>query len=370
MSRDLYEVLGVARSASAADIKSAFRKLARKYHPDVNPGDAQAEERFKEINHAYEVLSDDAKRAHYDQTGSTDPIPQDPFFGGAGVNIEDIFESFFGGVGGGSRGRRAPGRDGDDLRADATLTLAQVLTGTDLSVTYRRMVRCSGCGGKGTQGGSEPETCTTCRGTGQVTRVQQTFIGQVRTSAVCSACRGEGTIIKDPCKKCGGRMLEIREETLTVTIPAGISDGQQVRVPGRGSEGVGAGRDGDLYVFVSIKQDDRFVRKNQHVETAVELSFVQAVLGDIVTIDGIDAPIELTIPAGTQPGEVIRVRGAGFPSPGGSQRGDLFAHITIRVPKKVSEAEEKLLREFAELQGEANPEGAGGILGGLFKKKR
>ncbi len=371
MAKDLYEVLGVPRDASAADIKSAFRKLARQYHPDLNPGNAEAEERFKEINQAYEVLSDEQARARYDQYGSADP-QQDPFFrgggAGGGINIEDIFESFFGGAGG--RRQQGPGRDGDDLRADAAINLEDVLTATEQRVKYRRMAACPECKGTGAEGGTKPDTCSECRGSGQVTRVQQTFIGQVRTSTTCPTCNGEGVVVRNRCKKCNGRRLIAQDEELAVTIPAGVSDGAQMRVPGKGSDGVLGGQAGDLYVFITIRPDERFRRNGTNLETAVELSYAQAALGDEFEIDGVGEQVSLTVGPGTQPGETLRVRGSGLPPLHGGTRGDLYVHVTVRIPKKVSEAEEKLIRELAALQGEDAPAGSSGILGGLFKKKK
>lgn len=372
MPSDLYEVLGVSRTASQADIKSAFRKLARQYHPDLNPNNPEAEAKFKEVSRAYEVLSDEQKRARYDQTGSTEDISQDPFFGGGGgINLDDIFSSFFGGGGSSRSGRRNRNdRDGDDIRADITIELKDVLIGAERKVRYKRLVKCSSCSGSGAEPGTSVDTCQTCQGTGSVTRTQQTFLGMVQTSTPCPTCRGEGVLVTTPCKKCGGRRTEASEEELEVKIPAGIQDGNQLRVGGRGNEGLGAGQNGDLFVVVSVKHDERFQVNGRDVETAVELSFAQAALGDEIEIDGIDGGVKLTIPNGTQPGEVFRIKGEGIPAINSTIRGDLYVHALVRVPKKLSEAEVKLLQEFAELQGEAQPQPSPGILGGLFRKKK
>ena len=370
-SKDPYEVLGVSRSADADEIKSAYRRLARRYHPDVNPNDPSAEEKFKEVGAAYSVLSDPNKRARFDQTGSTDDAPQDPFFGGG--NISDLFDVFFGaGNGGGGGGRRRVGRDGEDARVDLQLTLSEVINGIQTEVTVNRKATCTSCTGTGVEGGKAPETCTTCKGQGQVSTVRNTFIGQVRTSAPCPTCHGNGTVIKDPCKACKGRAVIPETAKVNVTIPPGFDDGATLHVPGQGSDGVGEGRPGDLYVVLQIANDRRFQRHGQTLYTILEATFAQASLGDRLEIEGVDDTFELTVPAGTQPGTQIAIKGAGLPPLHGGRRGDLVVQVNVKVPQKLSDAEVKLIREFAELRGEAVPKGdeKGGILGGLFHKKR
>jgi len=371
MPRDPYEVLGVARGASADDIKSAYRRLARRYHPDVNQDDPSAEEKFKEVGEAYAVLSDPDRRARFDQYGTTDEAPSDPFFGGGGGGISDLFDVFFGGMGGATGGRRRVGRDGDDVRADVELTLQDVINGVQRDVEVNRSAECSVCHGQRTEGGKPPETCGTCRGQGMVSAVRNTFIGQVRTSAPCPTCHGEGTIIKDPCKNCRGNGLVPETATVSITIPPGVDSGATMQVPGQGGDALGAGRPGDLYVVLHVKEDARFDRDGQTLHTMLEATFAQAALGDQVPIEGVDSTHEITIEAGTQPGTQITIRGAGLPPLHGGRRGDLIVTIQVKVPKKLSDTQVKLIRELAEVSGEAQPkQEKGGILGGLFGKRK
>lgn len=371
MATDPYAVLGVSRTASSDEIKSAYKKLARQYHPDVNPNDPTAEEKFKEISQAYAIVGDPEKREKFDRFGTADDhgMPGGGFQGG---DLGDIFEAFFGGFGGQRGGRRATGRDGEDLRAEATIPLQEVLTGVEKLVTYRRMKRCSGCSGTGAKDGTKPKTCSNCAGTGSVSRVQQTIIGSVRTSTTCPNCSGTGEIIEDKCPTCQGRKLERVEETITVQIPSGIESGSTLRVQGRGSDGVGSGHPGDLYVVLEVEEDDRFERDGTTLFTLVELTYAQAVLGDTIQIDGLTGPLELDIESGTDPGREFRIKGQGLPRLHGQHRGDLIVQATISVPSKINEEQEQLLRRFAELAGETNPKGqkASGFLGGLFKKKK
>lgn len=367
-TKDLYAVLGVSRTATSDELRTAYRKLARQYHPDVNPGNPEAEEKFKEINEAYSVLSDDEKRQAYDQYGSVDGPPQGPFFGGNAGGFGDLFDMFFGGAGGPRGHQRSTGVPGEDLRIDVELSLQDVLSKTERVVQFRRPEHCESCSGKGTDGGTEPEKCPTCGGAGQVTHVQNTFLGQVRTSAPCSACRGKGTIIKNPCKSCRGRGLVTKEAQRTITIPPGVEDSQVMHISGGGGQGLQGGPDGDLYVTIHVKDDDRFVRDGRTLQTALDITYAQAALGDEVTFDGVDQEHKLTIPHGTQPGQVFTIKGAGMPPLHGGARGDLHVHMNLVVPKKVSEAEAKLIRELALLQGDS-PSEPSGFLGGLFKKK-
>lgn len=363
--RDPYEVLGVSRSASADEIKSAFRKLARQHHPDVNPNDPEAEEKFKEIGTAYAILSDPEKKARYDQYGTAEEMPQD-FFSGAG-GFQDIFEMFFGGTSSGPR-RRANGRDGQDVQTQVLLTLQEVVTGAEKEVRYERPGKCEVCDGKG---GESRETCTTCSGQGMVYQTRNTFIGTVRTSTTCPTCSGEGSVVKNPCKVCRGRGLVLQEASLTVRIPPGVETGQQMPLPGEGGAATGAGRPGDLYVTIVVEDDDRFERAGQHLHTALELTFAQAALGDEIEIHGVDAVHTLHIPAGTQPGSVFAIKGAGLPPLHGGRRGDIRIEVNVVVPSGLSEAEARHVREFAEMRGERIPKGEqSGLLGGLFKKKK
>lgn len=370
--RDPYEVLGVPRSASQDEIKSAFRKLARKYHPDVNPNDPTAEERFKEIGQAYEVLSDPEKRARFDQFGSTEDMPQDPFFGGgAAGGFGDLFDMFFGAATGQTRGRARSGRDGEDVRIKVQLKLEDVLKASDRKVTYRRSVACEDCRGTGNEGGKPRTTCTACKGAGQVTRIQQTFIGQVRTSTTCPTCQGEGTIIEIRCKSCQGKGSVLKEREGAINIPAGVETGMTIRYPGEGGAGVGQGVSGDLFAEVEIEDDSRFERDGTELLTATNISFVQAILGHQIQVHGLAEELTLNIPKGTQSGQVFSFKGAGLPRLQGTQRGDLHVQVNVLIPGKISPAQEKLLREYAELAGEEiHEQQHHNLFENLFKWKR
>lgn len=368
--RDPYEVLGVARSAGQDEIKSAYRKLARRYHPDVNPNDPEAEEKFKEVSVSYEILSDPEKRARFDQYGTADDVggPGDFFAGATGIN--DLFDMFFGGAG---QGRRSgPARDGEDARADVTIQLKEVLQGVKRDVTYRRLTTCDACRGTGGENGAPPQTCGTCRGQGAVAQVRNTFIGQVRTSTTCPTCNGNGYVVPNPCSKCRGRGTRPEEATVALNIPPGVESGATMHVPGQGSEGTNGGRPGDLYVVIHVADEGRFRRQGPHLGTTADVTYAQAVLGDTLTIEGVDESVQVEIPAGTQPGATITVRGAGLPPLHGGRRGDLVVQVTLKVPTKLAEGQERALREFAELGGEPSPQGTpkGSMFGGLFGKKK
>lgn len=371
--QDPYAVLGVSRGASADEIKSAYRKLARQFHPDVNK-DPGAEDRFKEIGEAYAILSDADRKAHFDRYGSTDSqgfggagAPGD-FFGGGG--IDDIFDAFFGG--GGGRGRASRVRNGDDVQAQVTLRLDEVLEETEKPVKYRRSATCPTCDGAGTADKSPPKTCSACGGSGAVTVVKQTFIGSVRTTAACGKCRGTGQMIENPCATCHGEGVAPKEEEYQVVIPAGIDSGQTLRVAGKGSDGARGGIPGDLYVVVTVQDDKRFERQGKDLVAEVSLTFAQAVIGDKVEMDGLTGPLEVSVDTGTQPGDVLRVKGEGLPPLHGGPRGDLYVEVTVDVPKKLSEAERKILLEWAELRGEPVPQGPAkdGFFGSLFKRRK
>lgn len=369
-NRDPYEVLGVAKDASPSEIKSAYHRLARQHHPDVNNGDREAEERFKEVNEAYQILVDPQRRERYDRFGTADEVPSGgDFFQGGGFG--DLFDMFFGGATQSAGRRRSRGRDGEDVRAEIRLELRDVLEATRHKVRYRRAARCQECGGTGSQGGEAPIPCATCQGSGQVSRVQQTFLGAMRTSATCPTCGGAGETVKHRCGTCAGRAVQIVDDEAEFTAPAGVEDGMSLRVPGKGSDGVGGGRNGDLYVSLHVAHDERFEREGTTLHTELTATYAQAVLGDRVSIPGVAGDVDVLIPPGTQPGDVLRVRGEGLPPLHGGSRGDLLAHIVLEVPRKVSEGQRKLLREFAELGGERVPEEPNAsIFGGIFGKKK
>ncbi|MCX7799818.1 MAG: molecular chaperone DnaJ [Fimbriimonadales bacterium] len=363
--RDPYEVLGVPRDASQEEIRSAFRRLARAYHPDVNPNDPSAEEKFKEVGEAYAILSDPQKRARYDRTGSPEEAPVDPF-----ANFQDIFEMFFGGRVGPANRRQ--GRDGEDLRADVEISLREVVSGAQREVRVRRMSQCPDCMGSGSEAGRPPETCPNCRGAGAVTQIRQTFIGTVRTSATCARCSGTGQVIASPCPKCRGQGLVPEEARVNVHIPPGIRDGDTIHLPGQGSDGTGMGRPGDLYVVVSVEDDPRFERQGRNLLGLLTISYPKAVLGGEVQVEGLDGPVRVAVPPGTQPGTVLTVPGAGLPPLRGGARGDLLVEITVDVPKRLTDEQKRLVRQLEEaLDGQRRSEDdGGGLLAKLFRKRK
>ena len=375
--RDPYEVLGVSRDAAADEIKSAYRRLARRHHPDVNPDDPTAEDRFKEVGEAYAILSDPAKKERFDRYGQTDeqgPGGVGDYFGGAGGNagFGDLFDMFFGGQAGGGASGARKGRDGDDLRFDLRLTLGDVLKGVEREIEVDRLAECDRCHGNGTKDGNPPPPCANCKGQGVIASVRSTFIGQVRTQSPCPVCRGEGAVITEKCEKCNGRRVVAKKEKVKLNVPPGFDSGATMHLPGQGNDGWGLGRPGDLYVVLGVEEDPRFDRQGQTLFTTLELTFAQASLGDHVEIDGLDAPVEIEIAPGTQPGTRIGIKNAGLPPLHGGRRGELVVNATVKVPDKLSDAEAKLVRELAELRGERIPRGPekGGILGGIFGKKR
>ncbi|MEQ1935926.1 MAG: molecular chaperone DnaJ [Fimbriimonadaceae bacterium] len=372
MATDLYSILGVSREASADEIKAAYRKLARQYHPDVNPDDPSAEEKFKEIGSAYAVLSDPDKRAQYDRFGTTEEMPQDFFQGGGGAGFGDIFDMFFGGANGGRGGSRRQGWNGGDIETYVNVSLEEVLTGADRQVKVRRNVVCDSCEGTGGEGGAKPETCAECKGQGSTWRVVSTFLGQVRTQTPCGTCGGTGETIKSPCNKCRGKKQIVSDVMISTKIPVGIENGATIQMTGKGHEGLGGGHPGDLYVGLSITADKRFEREGKNLYTSAEITFAQATIGDTVVIEGLDGDYDLEIPHGTQPGEILAVRGAGLPPLHGGKRGDIFTQIKVRVPKKLSEGQKVAVIELAQAFDEPIPKGteSGGLLGGLFKKKK
>lgn len=359
--RDYYEVLGVERGASEAEIKSAYRRLAKKYHPDLNPGDKEAEAAFKEVNEAYEVLSDDQRRARYDQFGHEDPTAAGGNYGSyttytGGSGFEDIFETIFGsggfgGFGGSARQNNGPER-GNDLRYNLTINFEEAVFGCKKEINIARNESCDNCGGTGAKPGTSPVTCDQCHGTGTVTRVQQTMLGSMRTSAPCPKCGGEGKIIADPCPKCGGKGTVRRQRTITVTIPAGIDNGQALTLRGEGEPGKRGGPSGDLYVAISVRPHRRFRRDGVNLYSEMNISFAQAALGDELNIETLKESVRETIPEGTQPDTVLRVKGQGVPvlrNP--SQRGDLFVTLKVEVPKRLNEKQRMALKLFDEAMG-------------------
>jgi molecular chaperone DnaJ len=363
--RDLYEVLGVERGASASDLKKAYYRLAKQYHPDHNPDDKVAEDKFKEASNAYQILCDDEQRARYDRFGFDGLRGAGGGGGGGFSNVEDIFSAFgdlFGDFFGGraSGGRRQP--RGADLRVDLQLTFSEAVWGVTKDVKVTREIACASCQGSGAAAGAKPETCKACQGKGQVVHAQGFFMVQT----ACPQCRGLGKTIKDPCEDCRGRGTKPETSTLSVTVPAGIDDGQTLRLAGKGEAAAG-GQTGHLYVVLHVQGDDRFKRDGENILTEVPISFVKAALGGEVEIytvdDNCNGTATINIKGGVQPDEVIVRRGQGIPRVGESGRGDHVIQLKVEIPKKLTEAQEKLLRELATELGEDVKEPKRGLFG-------
>ena len=352
--RDYYEVLGVAKTATDDEIKKAYRTLAKKYHPDLNGGDKDCEAKFKEVNEAYEVLSDPQKRARYDQFGHEDPRAggagggYGDFTGGFGGGFDDIFSAFFGGgFGGGGQRARGPQR-GDDLRYDLTITFEEAAFGCEKEISVTRDENCEECGGTGARKGTQPTQCPTCHGTGQVQSFVNTPIGRVSNVRVCDACHGQGTIINDPCPKCSGRGRVRRNRKITIKIPAGIDNGMQIPLRKQGELGLRGGENGDLYIFVTVKPHKLFTRENYDLYCDVTVSFTQAALGGEIDVPTLNGMIKHNLPEGTQPGTVIRLRGQGIQNLRGAGKGDLYIKVNVEIPRKLTDKQKELLMQFDE----------------------
>ena len=339
MPRDYYEVLGVERSATDTELKKAYRQVAMKHHPDRNAGDAAAEERFKEANEAYAVLSDPEKRAHYDRYGTV--------AGGAGFEgdfsslFEDLLGGFFSG-GGRGRGARSRGQRGEDLEYQLGIPLEEAATGIETKIQVPRPETCEACKGEGIEPGSKRERCDTCQGRGEV-RFSQGFLTVART---CPKCGGEGEVVKNPCKTCHGQGRVRGERTLSVKVPAGIDDGMRMRLNGEGAGGVRGGGPGDLYVLVRVRPHDRFARHDADLLSEVVVTYPQIVLGADIEVPVLDGTAKLTIPPGTKPGAVLRLRGKGLPHLRGRGRGDSCYQVTLDVPAKLSGKQREALEAF------------------------
>ncbi len=360
--RDYYEVLGVNKGASDDEIKKAYRKLAKQYHPDLNKDNPDAEAKFKEAAEAYEVLSDSEKRSRYDQFGHAGVDPNAGFGGGGsgfggfgGFDMGDIFESFFGGgFGGGSRQRRNGPVRGDDIQQAIELTFEEAAFGCKRKVNIIRAESCEECGGSGAKKGTSPVTCTKCNGTGQMRTVQNTPFGQFASTTTCNACKGRGTTISDPCPKCNGSGHVRTPRELEVNIPAGIDHGQTVSVRGQGEAGMRGGPAGDLLITIYVKKNNVFVRDGNNVLVDVPITFVQATLGCEIEIPTIDGKVTQRIPEGTQHGTKFRLKEKGIPSIRTGQRGDQYVRIIVEVPKNLSSRQREILEEFAKESNEKN----------------
>ncbi len=351
--RDYYEVLGVDKSASAEEIKKAYRKMAKQYHPDLHPDDKEAEAKFKEVNEAYEVLSDAEKKQRYDQFGHAGV---DPNFGAGGYSggfdggfdIGDIFEGFFGGGAGFGRGgarRNAPKR-GADLEAEVTISFEEAAFGCEKEIHLYRTEFCPDCDGSGAKAGSEVTTCTACGGSGQVRSTQRTILGNMSTVSTCTACGGKGKIVKEPCGKCAGKGKIRKSRTIKVKIPAGIDNGQSISLSGQGNVGDKGAPSGNLFVTVTVRPHDLFQRSGADVMCEVPITFVQAALGAELEVPTLDGKVKYTIPEGTQTGTVFRLKGKGIPMLRRSGRGDQYVKVTVEVPTHLSAKQKELLRNF------------------------
>jgi molecular chaperone DnaJ len=353
--KDYYEIMGVQRNATEAEIKKAYRDLAKKYHPDLHPGDKNAEAKFKEINEAYEVLSDKDKRARYDQFGQAGVDPN--FGGGAGgspftgnINIDDIFNSVFGGFGfdGFGVGRRASSnapRRGSDSEASVTISFEEAAKGCVRQVSYNQVEACEECHGTGAKNGAT-RTCPQCNGTGQVRVSQRTPFGMVQTTRTCDRCGGSGKVIDDPCPTCSGSGRVNHHKTIEINVPAGIDSNQILNVSGKGNAGVNGGPNGDLHVLVNVEPHPIFERRGIDIWCELPITFTQAALGAEVVVPTIDGKVEYQIHPGTQPGDVFKLRGKGIPKLGSRGRGDQYVRMTIEVPRNLSQKQKDLLREF------------------------
>jgi molecular chaperone DnaJ len=354
VKRDYYDILGVERDASDADIKRAFRRAAQKHHPDIDSSSG-SEERFKELNEAYRILSDRQRRAAYDMFGHAGvdgaSAAGEPFGGGFGP-FGDIFDAFFGGAPAGTR-RRQRVVAGSDLRYDLTITLAEAVTGINREIRFPTLVRCPTCDGSGAEPGSEPERCPECNGTGERRRVSQTILGQMVNITACPRCGGEGRVVSTPCHTCKGDGRLREERRLQVSIPPGIESGQRIAIESQGEAGPRGGPAGDLYVMVTVREDPDLVRRGTELYTEVPVTFAQAALGAKLTVRTVEGSEEVDVPAGIQSGEEIRLRGRGLPRLRGAGRGDLHVIATVVVPAKLTKRERELLQQLGEVSGPA-----------------
>jgi molecular chaperone DnaJ len=370
-TKDLYEVLGVGKKATQDDIKKAYRKLARKYHPDANPNDPKAEERFKEISTAYEVLSDDAKRQQYD-------LGPQPFFGGGapsggqaydgqtfsgqgfGGDFADLFGNLFGGGFGGRTRRRPAAEPGADLQVDVTVSFDEALKGVTTRLSVPKTVQCATCAGSGAAPGTSPITCPVCQGRGVTTQSQGLFA----LSQPCSRCGGNGTVIETPCPTCRGAGLTQTVQKLSVPIPAGVKDGTKLKLKSKGEAGRRGGKPGDLYVVIHVEESPIFERRGSDLVITVPVTLAEAALGTTVKVPTPDGTVALKIPAGVSDGTLLRITGKGAPKIGEKQRGDLLARVDIVTPKDLTDEERELLERFSQLHGEDPRAGLAGWSGG------
>lgn len=356
--RDYYEILGVSKTASADEIKKAYRKKAIEYHPDKNPGNKEAEEKFKEAAEAYEVLSDAQKRQRYDQFGHAGVGgAASGGYGGGGMSMDDIFSHFgdifgghfggFGGFGGGSRGGGQRVRRGSDLRVKVKLNLAEIATGVEKKIKVKKYVSCSHCTGSGSANGSQPATCTTCHGSGRVTRVQQTILGQMQTASECPTCGGDGKIIRDKCSHCAGEGIVREDEVISINIPAGVMEGMQLSMNGKGNAARRGGVNGDLLVLIEEEAHPELIRDENDLIYNLLLTLPTAILGGQVEVPTVDGKVKVTINPGTQPGKVLRLRGKGLPSVNRYGTGDLLVNVGVYIPENLNKDEKAIFEKLS-----------------------
>lgn len=380
--RDYYEVLGIQKGASEDEIKKAYRKMAKMYHPDLHPDDPQAAEKFKEVNEANDVLSDPQKRQRYDQFGHAGVDPSygaggaGGGFGGFGgfstddgIDLGDIFDQFFGGMGGASRASSDPNapRRGSDISTSYTISFMEACKGVTANIDVNRSEVCDTCNGSGAKPGTTPKTCTECNGSGRIRFNQRTLFGTMQSTKVCSKCGGKGKTIEQPCQTCRGTGRVQKKQTVTVNIPAGIDDGQILRVSGQGNMGQNGGQRGDLNVKIFVKKDPLFERKGFDVWTEVPITYSQAVLGDEITVPTIDGNVTYTVPAGTQPDTVFRLRGKGIQRLQRDGRGDQLVEVVLEVPKNLNKKQKDALIAFSDQLTEKNYEKRTGFMDRLKK---
>ena len=359
--RDYYEVLEVSKTATVEEIKKAYRKKAIQYHPDKNPGDKEAEEKFKEAAEAYDVLSNEEKRRRYDQFGHAGVGGAGQGGFGGGMSMDDIFSQFgdifgsfggfsgFGGFGGGRSARRV--NRGTNLRVKVKMNLQEIATGIEKKIKVKKYVACQHCNGTGAKDGKSYSTCSTCKGSGQVTRVQNTILGAMQTTSTCPTCEGEGKIINEKCTFCNGEGVLMSEEVISINIPAGVGEGMQLSLSGKGNAARRGGVNGDLIVLIEEEEHPELVRDGNDLLYNVFIGYPEAVLGETVEIPTIEGKVKVKIEAGTQPGKILRLRGKGLPDVNGYGKGDLLAKVNVWIPKNLSKDEKKLVEKMKEAEG-------------------
>lgn len=357
MSKDYYSILGISKNASESEIKKAYRDMSKKWHPDKHKGEKQAEDKFKEINEAYEVLGNAKRKQQYDQFGSTGNAAGGGFGGGNAGGFDfsgfqqgdmgdlgDMFSSFFGGQGGGGRQRHS--NRGRDIQVRITIDFIDVVKGAKKVIAIEKYVMCKGCAGSGAEDNGKLVTCKNCQGTGQVTHTAQSFFGTIQQAVVCNNCHGSGQVPEKPCTECKGEGRKREKVEITIDIPAGIHDGQTLRMQGQGDAGKHGDASGELYVQIHVKNDPKFIRDNDDIRTSITVSVLDAILGTDIKVQTVHGDVTLKIPAGTQPNQILRLKGKGLPVLSSSRTGDHFVTVKIEIPRKLSKAEKKLYEEL------------------------